>query len=78
MAHRRGRVPEYQCLECGRKFYTTRAAEAATFGDDGCPGCGGTDIDVYVDRGLEARISRQEGDRLIREELAIAREAGVE
>ncbi len=44
------RIPLYACLECGRKFYSTRAAEKASFGDDGCPGCGGSDIDLYVSR----------------------------
>jgi predicted nucleic acid-binding Zn-ribbon protein len=34
----------YKCQECGRKFRTTKAAEKASF--DGCPGCGGVDIDI--------------------------------
>jgi predicted nucleic acid-binding Zn-ribbon protein len=34
----------YACLECGRKFRTTKAAEKAV--NDGCPGCGGSDIDL--------------------------------
>ena len=38
--------PLFQCMECGKNFYSTRAAERATFGDEGCPGCGGTDIDL--------------------------------
>ena len=42
--------PLFACMECGKKFYTTRAAERASFGDDGCPGCGGSDIDVYLDK----------------------------
>lgn len=32
--------------ECGRKFRTVKAAEKAAFGDSGCPGCGGSDIDL--------------------------------
>lgn len=32
------------CLECGKKFYTTKSAERAAFGSRGCPGCGGADI----------------------------------
>lgn len=32
------------CLECGRKFYTARAAERAI--NWGCPRCGGSDIDI--------------------------------
>lgn len=38
----------WKCLECGRKFRTTKAAEKAA--SDGCPNCGGVDIDVDVDR----------------------------
>ena len=37
--------PEFICLECGHKFYSARAAEAAAFGD-GCPDCSGSDIEV--------------------------------
>ena len=40
------RVPLFQCLECGRKFYTTRSAQEAI--DWGCPKCNGSDIDIYV------------------------------
>lgn len=36
----------YVCLECGKKFKTEKAAEKAV--DDGCPKCGGTDIDLEV------------------------------
>jgi predicted nucleic acid-binding Zn-ribbon protein len=35
---------EYKCLECGKKFKTAKAAEKAM--DDGCPKCGGSDIDL--------------------------------
>jgi hypothetical protein len=34
------------CQECGHKFRTVKAAEKAAFGDDGCPKCGGSDIDL--------------------------------
>lgn len=44
------RVPLFECQECHRKFYTVKAAEKASFGDDGCPGCGGSDIDEYVEK----------------------------
>jgi hypothetical protein len=44
------REPLYECQECGKKFYTEKAAERASFGDRGCPGCGGSDIDIYVGR----------------------------
>ena len=37
--------PEFFCLECGHKFYSTHATEAAAFGD-GCPDCSGSDIEV--------------------------------
>lgn len=35
----------FHCLECGQKFRTLRAAERASFGPEGCPGCGGSDIE---------------------------------
>ena len=44
----RRREPLFQCQECGKKFYSVKAAKKASFGDDGCPGCGGSDIDIYV------------------------------
>jgi predicted nucleic acid-binding Zn-ribbon protein len=34
----------FACQECGRKFRTVAAAERAT--NNGCPGCGGCDIDL--------------------------------
>lgn len=37
----------FQCMECGRKFRTTKAAERAS--SEGCPGCGGVDIDLADD-----------------------------
>ena len=36
----------FACMECGHKFKTVKAAEKAAFGDDGCPKCGGSDIDL--------------------------------
>ena len=36
----------YVCLECGKQFKSTKAAERAS--SNGCPGCGGVDIDVDV------------------------------
>lgn len=42
------RKPLFTCQECGKKFYTTAAAERASFGDHGCPKCGGSDIDIAV------------------------------
>jgi len=37
------RKPLFQCMECGRKFYSVRSAENAAFGN-GCS-CGATDIE---------------------------------
>lgn len=37
----------FACQECGKRF-TVRGAERASFGPDGCPRCGGSDIDLYV------------------------------
>ena len=34
----------FQCMECGRKFRTVKAAERACM--NGCPKCGGVDIDL--------------------------------
>jgi len=39
---------DWKCQECGRRM-TARAAERAAFGEDGCPGCGGSDIDLDPD-----------------------------
>lgn len=36
------RVPIFECQECGKKFYSVKAAEKATW--NGCPKCGGSDI----------------------------------
>lgn len=36
----------FACMECGHKFKTLKAAEKASFGDKGCPKCGGSDIDL--------------------------------
>jgi predicted nucleic acid-binding Zn-ribbon protein len=38
-------VSGFACMECGHKFRTIAAAERAAFGPDGCPRCGGADID---------------------------------
>lgn len=39
-----GAPAPYKCLECGRRFKTATAAERAM--SEGCPGCGGSDIDL--------------------------------
>ena len=36
----------FACMECGHKFKTVKAAEKASFGADGCPKCGSSDIDL--------------------------------
>ncbi len=59
------RQPLFTCQECGRNFYSTAAARRASFGDAGCPGCGGSDIDVAplepaVVRERKASIKRQD------------------
>lgn len=41
----------YACQECGRKFKTAAAAARAI--NNGCPNCGGVDIDI--DNGPTAR-----------------------
>jgi hypothetical protein len=41
----------WKCLECGRKFRTTNAAERAA--NNGCTGCGGVDIDLDVEKRSE-------------------------
>lgn len=38
------KVALFACQECGKKFNTTAAARRAT--NDGCPKCGGCDIDL--------------------------------
>lgn len=40
---RRKAAKSFECMECGRKM-TLRQAENAVYGD-GCPKCGGADID---------------------------------
>ena len=37
---------DFECQECGRKM-TLKQAERATYGN-GCPKCGGCDIDLAV------------------------------
>lgn len=42
----RKNTPIFECMECGEKFNDTESAEIAM--DEGCPGCDGSDIDIYV------------------------------
>jgi predicted nucleic acid-binding Zn-ribbon protein len=52
----------WKCLECGRKFRTTKAAERAA--NNGCPKCGSVDIDLDVEErkqtedDIDARLKR--------------------
>jgi hypothetical protein len=41
----------FQCMECGKKFKSVKAAENAQ--QNGCPKCGGTDIDLAEDVELD-------------------------
>ena len=36
---------DWECMECGKRM-TLKQAERATSGTEGCPGCGGVDIDM--------------------------------
>lgn len=40
----------FACMECGHKFRTIKAAERASFSAQGCPKCGGADIDLSLER----------------------------
>jgi predicted nucleic acid-binding Zn-ribbon protein len=37
----------YKCQECGKKFKTVATAQKAS--NNGCPKCGGVDIDIDTD-----------------------------
>lgn len=43
---RKKKAPEFQCLECGKAFYSVKTAEKAAL--NGCPKCGGVDIDIDI------------------------------
>jgi hypothetical protein len=46
----------FACMECGYKFRTIASAERAAFGPNGCPKCGGADIDLastFADYGVK-------------------------
>ena len=38
------RTALFVCLECGKKYYTVKSAENASY--NGCKKCGGVDIDI--------------------------------
>jgi len=50
--------PEFQCMECGKAFYSFKAAEKAA--DVGCPICGGVDVDVFVSVEQRTNLSEDE------------------
>jgi predicted nucleic acid-binding Zn-ribbon protein len=55
----------FKCQECGRKFKTSGAAERAA--SDGCPKCGGVDIDLDTEATAGGGISpvrKSKPDRL--------------
>lgn len=58
----------FRCQECGKKFKTVRAAEKAA--NDGCPKCGGVDIDadysspLWVSRRIDVRKSSASSEPL--------------
>lgn len=52
--HKGARDALFSCQECGRKFYNAEAAEMAM--NNGCPGCGGSDVDTYVPDDVQHRI----------------------
>lgn len=57
----------FHCLECGHGFGTVKAAERASFGESGCPKCGGSDIDMpsdaELDRLADIRRARKEQEQ---------------
>ena len=40
----------WKCQECGKRM-TAKQAEKAMFGADGCPKCGGADVDIDEGQG---------------------------
>jgi predicted nucleic acid-binding Zn-ribbon protein len=55
LAARLGDRCDWQCLECGHRFRTVRAAMSAAM--RGCPKCGGVDVDL-ADTGLREWASK--------------------
>lgn len=71
-------IEKFVCNECGYKFRTVKAAERAAFGERGCPGCGGADIDLApVERKaliaqVDAALAERAAKRAAARELRIA------
>ena len=54
-------MEQWVCLECGKKFKTAASAEKAA--NDGCPKCGGLDIDIDTgEKSLKAKNKAQGGE----------------
>ena len=49
------------CLECGKRFKTVAAAERAA--NNGCPNCGGVDVDLDPDADPLADLRRENARR---------------
>jgi len=55
----------FECMECGRKFKTIKAAERAAFGADGCPKCGSSDIDLASTERIVTNVDRWGDTRVV-------------
>ncbi len=55
----------FQCMECGKRFRSAITAERAI--RNGCPGCGGVDIDIAVPEPKAAQVARNRAFTLKRE-----------
>ena len=66
----------WQCWECGQRFRTARAAERAI--NDGCPGCGGVDIDIARTKVSEPRPRPKGWDAIDSAALLDAENVGIE
>jgi predicted RNA-binding Zn-ribbon protein involved in translation (DUF1610 family) len=40
------KLKDWQCMECGTRM-TLKQAEQSSYDAEGCPNCGGADIDLY-------------------------------
>lgn len=62
----------FACQECGHKFKTIAAAEKAAFGPNGCPKCGGADIDEAVSVRVNERRIADRIDGYDRDDLGLS------
>lgn len=49
----------FACMECGHVFRSVAAAERAAFGPDGCPKCGGSDVDEVEVQARSATVAER-------------------